>query len=102
MPMFSIALSRFLKTLDYRNLVIAKHYLERDEVSPNSRPVCGFDIVIKMIKNDVIDVFVPGKNLSDLSNSSFSYLNSELELTSERQLKDNASLPEDFMLNLKL
>ena len=82
--MFSIALSRFLKTFHKGNLVIAKQYLERDEVSPNSRPVCGFDIVIKMIKDDVINVFVPGKNLSDLSNSSFSHLDSELEQTNQR------------------
>ena len=42
-------------------------HLERYQISPHSGLICGLDLVIKMIKNDVIDELVPSKDLRHLT-----------------------------------
>ena len=39
-------------------------YLERNQISPNSGFIGRFDFIIEMIEDDIVNVFVPGKNLS--------------------------------------
>ena len=50
-----------------------KEVLERNQVTPHPRLVRRLDLIVEMIKNNVVDVFVPAKDLGDLSKSAFSY-----------------------------
>ena len=78
-PIFSIARNKFwIKIIfhiwtEYWKLRYWKLYFEWDEVSPYSRSVRRLDVLIKMIKDNIVDVLVPSKNLSYLSNFPLSY-----------------------------
>ena len=56
-------------------------YLERDEIPPDPWSVSRFYVIIKMVKNNIIDILIPSKNLCDLCNTTFSHLNSRLSLS---------------------
>ena len=49
-------------------------YLERDKISPDARLVGRLDLIVEMVQNDVVDVLVPGQNLSNLTESALTYL----------------------------
>lgn len=52
-------------------------HLKRDEIPPYAGLVGRLDLVIQMVKNDVINILVPGENFSDLTKSSLAHLNSK-------------------------
>ena len=53
---------------------ISNSYLERDKISPDARLVGRLDLIVEMVQNDVVDVLVPGQNLSNLTESALTYL----------------------------
>ena len=48
--------------------------LERDEVAPDPRLVRRLDFIVEVVEDDVVDVLVPAKDLSDLPKSALSHL----------------------------
>ena len=65
-------LNRFSQKKRMSNKGIQYCHLEGDQVPPNPRPVRGLDVLVKVVQDNVIDVFIPSKNLSYLSDSPFS------------------------------
>ena len=77
-----------------------KEVLERNQVTPHPRLVRRLDLIIEMIKNNVVDVFVPAKDLGDLSKSAFSYFYPDRKGIGDGAR--NLQRPEDFVLDLEL
>ena len=109
-PIFSIARKRFYDEEKYLTAICRKHfihhansYLEWNQVTPHSRLISGLDLVIKMIKNDIIDELVPSKNFCHLSDSSFTHFHPVSWPV--QYFKDTtifSVLPEHLVLDLEL
>ena len=109
-PIFSIARKRFYDEEKYLTAICRKHfihhghsYLEWNQVTPHSGLICWLDLVIKMVKDDIIYELVPSKNLRHFSDSSLANFHPvSWPVQYFKDTKLTSVLPEDLMLDLEL